>query len=346
MPKSSGQRARGHYIHQLSYSAQEKLVGVFVLGGLGLIVLLLILSRQQWGLFESPLRIQLQVMSAEGLARDTPVRISGIQVGRIESIELNDQHQLVLTARIQEQYRRLVRADSQVSLGKLSLLGRSSIEITPGSLDQPELPEGTLLLVAPNASIDELLSQVEPVLHAMEVTIQNLARITSAIEPQRLSQTLEQVELISHDLRQITQGIAAGEGLVGQLLQSQDLQQGVERSLEQLEASLASLEQRLEETQPLLAAATQLAVQGEQLLPSLPPLVDESQRLVEQVNQTLSIVNQQMDRLPLWADQIQVLMQESEQLLEALNHTWPLSRHQPSRRPPASQRPLEVQPYD
>ncbi len=50
-------RSKAHYIHRLTYSAQEKLAGTFVLIAVGLLVWLLITSQKTQNLFEDEITL-------------------------------------------------------------------------------------------------------------------------------------------------------------------------------------------------------------------------------------------------------------------------------------------------
>lgn len=50
--QDQNKRTRAHYIHRLSYSAQERLAGTFVLIAIALLVWLLVTSQKTQNLFE------------------------------------------------------------------------------------------------------------------------------------------------------------------------------------------------------------------------------------------------------------------------------------------------------
>ncbi len=336
---TSPRRGSTHYIHRISYSTQEKLVGLFVLTALVVFLTLFIVNSRQLHLFDNPLRFQLQVKTAEGISRDTPVRISGIQVGRVDRIEITEEHNIILYARVHEAYKNLVRADSVASIGKLSLLGRSSIEITPGSPHQPLLAEGSFLPVEEPLSIDDLLAQVEPVLLAAEETVQNIALISGAINPDVIERLLANAYLVSEDVQNMTGQVAAGEGPVGSLLFDAAMQQQITNSLAQLETLLQGLEARVDQLEPTLQQVEGISRETHQQLPGI---LAESSQLLRQVNTTLSGVNQEMTHLPDLLERVDLLMDQTDLLLDRIANTWPLSRGDSA----VSPRLIEVAPHD
>jgi len=306
------QKGSTHYIHRISYSLQEKLVGLFVLTALVIFFVLFILNSRQLHLFDDPLRFQMQVKTAEGISRDTPVRISGIQVGRVDRIEITEDHSLMLYARVHERYKSLVRDDSIASIGKLSLLGRSSIEITPGSPDQPLVEDGSLLPVEEPLSFDDLLAQVEPVLLAMEETVQNIAKISGAIRPEMIEGLVANLHQTSIDVQAITGQVAAGQGPVGSLLYDPQIQAQLADTVTHLEATVQAAQARIEELQPTFAELEGIGRQSNQAL--------------KEVNTTLIGVNQEMTHLPDMIQRVDLLMDQTDILLDRISNTWPLSR--------------------
>ena len=93
-----------HYIHRTSYSFQEKLVGSFVLGAAALILILLFSLLRQQNMFEDDFEVYAVLTSAEGLARQTAIKISGIEVGHVSNFEITPNNDIKVTLRIFERY--------------------------------------------------------------------------------------------------------------------------------------------------------------------------------------------------------------------------------------------------
>src|SRR5260221_2746023 len=100
---------RVHYIHGLSYTMQERLVGAFVLSALVIGALLFFYSGQATTLFAKKFAITATLRNAQGLGPDAKVFISGVEVGRVKSIDITEMNDIRLTLVLLERFHGLVR---------------------------------------------------------------------------------------------------------------------------------------------------------------------------------------------------------------------------------------------
>jgi phospholipid/cholesterol/gamma-HCH transport system substrate-binding protein len=123
--------------------------------------------------------IKVPFTEATTLAQQTDVRISGVSVGKVKSIELSPDHRHALaTLEIDNAYAPLP-ADTRAVLRAKTLLGEAYIELAPGSETGPKLAEDATLpvaQVAPTVKLDEILRTFdEPTRAAFQAWMQNAA---------------------------------------------------------------------------------------------------------------------------------------------------------------------------
>ncbi len=136
---------------------------VFVLACFSLILFM-------WVTFGGPVpfqphgyRFKVPLEEASQLTKEADVRISGVAVGKVKNVELDDGKALT-TIEMDEEYAP-VPVDTRVVQRTKSLLSEAYLEITPGSPDSPELAEGKTLSAAnleETVELDELLSTFDP----------------------------------------------------------------------------------------------------------------------------------------------------------------------------------------
>jgi phospholipid/cholesterol/gamma-HCH transport system substrate-binding protein len=85
--------------------------------------------------------VRIQFEDVSGLKRASPVRISGVTVGKVERIEFVDVGRVLVTASLPEQITPKVDADAQIV--SVSLVGDYAVDFHPGSAAQ-RLPPGRL----------------------------------------------------------------------------------------------------------------------------------------------------------------------------------------------------------
>jgi phospholipid/cholesterol/gamma-HCH transport system substrate-binding protein len=110
-------------------------------------------------------QITVPFTEASQLAEQSDVRISGVDVGKVENIELGPGgKEAVALLNIDDKYAPLPRS-TRAMLRTKTLLGETYVELTPGSKDEPPLPDnGTLpaAQVAESVQLDEIFQAFDP----------------------------------------------------------------------------------------------------------------------------------------------------------------------------------------
>lgn len=177
---------------------------------------------------------------AGGIEVGSPVRVSGIKVGKVESIEFfvptdpgkvalkepgsveTDGGKAVLPLRLKVSVRKDaafgVRSDSRFYINLAGIIGERYIEITPGTLQNPELKAGALVAGVDPPRIDQLLSQSFDLAGKIkEIMDENKGDITRSIEllyklSGNLNKTLQWVDksaIFKTDLAKLVENLIA-----------------------------------------------------------------------------------------------------------------------------------------
>jgi virulence factor Mce-like protein len=133
-------------------------MAIFTLSCFGLLLYL-------WSAFGGPVplkphgyRFQASFAEATQLAQEADVRISGVNVGKVKTIDLSDDGRTDATIEIDDQYAPIPK-DSRAILRQKTLLGETYIELTPGTEASGKIPEDGRLetaQVAPTVELDEI----------------------------------------------------------------------------------------------------------------------------------------------------------------------------------------------
>lgn len=117
-------------------------LGVFVLGSLLLLAMLIVLFGELPDFFRSQLHYTLKVPQAPGIVEGTPVRKSGIRIGEITSVDLNpDNGEVTLGFVVQKRFQ--LRTTDQMTLVRGLVLGETTVNFTPKPEGRGEpAPEG------------------------------------------------------------------------------------------------------------------------------------------------------------------------------------------------------------
>jgi len=296
MTAKNNKRTRAHYIHRLSYSAQERLAGTFVLLAVGLLVWLLITSQKTQNLFEDEITLYATMSSIQAVNKDTNVIISGLEIGSVTDVNIDNNNQVIITMSILKKYQKLIRTDSTAELlnFKFALLGKSVIEISVGSPQLPIIKDGSTLVIKESFNLVQLIAKFEPVLVTLQDSIKQMNEILQAIDPQQVGGNVSNLESITADLKAITSQIRQGKGPVGSVIYSDDMKDDVLSTTENLKI-----------------------------------LTERTKAVIEQTSTLLISIQQQVDQLPEITDKVAPLLDEADKTIKATQKIWPLSSSVP-----------------
>jgi virulence factor Mce-like protein len=172
-----------------------------------------------------PKGYQVTVSFAEGtqLAVEADVRISGVPVGKVKTVE-PDPESGRSTARLQleEDYAPLAR-DTKAILRQKTLLGETYVELTPGSPDAPRIPEGGTIAasqVSPTVELDEIFRAFDGrTRRAFQTWMQDQAVATRG-RAQDINDALGNLEPLAEDANVLLRVLNSQEGAVRQVVRN------------------------------------------------------------------------------------------------------------------------------
>jgi len=140
-------------------TGQLLVIAGFALSCFGILLFLWITFGGPTPFKAKPYEIKVSFTEAAQLAQQSDVRISGVTVGKVQSIEVSPDGQRALaTIDIDDKYGP-IPSNSRAILRTKTLLGETYVELTPGSRSAPDLPDGGTLAVgnvAESVQLDEI----------------------------------------------------------------------------------------------------------------------------------------------------------------------------------------------
>ena len=110
-------------------------------------------------------QVKVPFTEASQLAEQSDVRISGVDVGKVESIELGPEgKEAIALLNIDDKYAPL-RDSTRAMLRTKTLLGETYVELTPGAAGEPALHDGATLpsaQVTESVQLDEIFQAFDP----------------------------------------------------------------------------------------------------------------------------------------------------------------------------------------
>ncbi len=205
-------------------------VGALVLAAMAVLVLVvLLMSSSEGGLFAPKLTLRTYFNNAGGLKSGAPVTLEGVTIGNITNIRVVPERSpkpVEVSMRVGGKYIKILHVDSTTSIAQAGVLGDSYVDITSAHAKGPQPPNNSEL-----ASIEA--SSLQGVITASQASIEEVTRLMR--NANRLVDTLNsthgtvgglindpafysKLNRIASNLDKLTADIGNGQGTLGKLV--------------------------------------------------------------------------------------------------------------------------------
>ncbi|WP_243688073.1 MlaD family protein [Geotalea toluenoxydans] len=146
----------------------EKKIGLFAaIAIVGALAVVLFIGADK-DLLTPKYKLKFTTEKGTGFAKGMPVKLSGFRIGRIKSINLNEQAMVDIEIEVNKKYQKWIKSDSSARLVKEGLVGDSIIEVTAGSAKAMVLKNGDTINFEKSKGLEEVANdiaeEVKPVL--------------------------------------------------------------------------------------------------------------------------------------------------------------------------------------
>lgn len=226
----------------MSQVTTEAKVGIFVVIGVVILTYMtLTIGQYRFGK-EKGYTIKVRLQSATGVDLKSPVKIAGVEVGKVEDIRL-DEDKAKLILRIDDGVK--IPEDSEVVVRGTGLMGEKHIEIIPGSPQARRLKPGEELVKStPPTDMDQLFSQLSDVITDIKGVTSSMNKVLGGDEGR------ESLKAIIDNIRDISENLnmAFTENKLGRMIEnfeafSQDMREISSQNRDALNQTIANLEE-------------------------------------------------------------------------------------------------------
>ncbi|HEX9022744.1 MAG TPA: MlaD family protein [Geobacteraceae bacterium] len=200
----------------------ERKVGFFFLVSIVVLSILLEIG-EKWNPFEKQITYRTFLTSITGLKVGDPVRLAGVDIGRISDISIqNDRVEIDFTVKPGTR----IKTDSTASLRMTNMLGGQFLGLTLGSPNATLLPPGSTVTGKDVASIDSIVDNVSELTRDTRIFIDSLNKNQEEVLG-KLSSILDEnrgnLRGAITNLNSITGKFDRGEGSLAMLLNDRSL---------------------------------------------------------------------------------------------------------------------------
>ena len=207
-----------HYVHRLSKESIERLIGVFVLSIVGILIAVLLFIGSQQRLFSEKYILKTVLDEGYGLKAGFPVNLAGIEAGKVESIDFNDENKIEVVLKVQRSFQERIREDSVITVISQGLMGSKILEISPGSVSKPVIKDGGTIKSSTILEFDNIVAGVNPLLIKATKVLDAVVILSS-----NLNASLERIDTVFKTLDEMIVEVKEGKGSLGVLLRDERL---------------------------------------------------------------------------------------------------------------------------
>ncbi|MDP1646089.1 MAG: ABC transporter substrate-binding protein [Thiobacillus sp.] len=203
-------------------------VGLFTAASLLLAGVFLVYLLHARGFFEDTFHLQLAAASADGVAPGVPVVFSGIEIGRVTTLGMNEEGGIIIHTEFLGRNAKWLKENSTFTLDK-PIVGGARIRVDSPDLYAPALPDNSTMLLLTSDISKEIPLLVERV----KAILDNVEHLTR--KDGEINATLANVQTVT--------GRMTGEyGMLESLLGSPEKARAVTDSLDKTRALITNLD--------------------------------------------------------------------------------------------------------
>ena len=218
-----------------SLAWSELKIGVLTIAAIAIAGIAVFMLTGSRGFAWQRYNLKAQFADVAGLSSGSPVRVAGVEVGTVTDVALVGER-VDVTLQVNRVYRDRITTDSTATLGSVSLLGESAVDITP-STKGTAIPEwGYVPQGRAKGQIADVADQagrgIEELTGLIHDTRQGRGTVGKLMTDDRLYAEMHQFVATAGEL---ARSVREGRGTVGKLLNDP-------KTADELEASLKNIE--------------------------------------------------------------------------------------------------------
>ena len=186
------------------------------------------------GFFWQRYPLKTKFTHVAGLKDGSPVRIAGVEVGSVDGVEVTGP-EVEIVFYVNKNKSALITSESMASLGSISLLGESAVDITPGT--GAPLPENAYVKTGkPAVAIATVAVQASEGVEALKTLANDISAGKGTIGKLATDEALyAELQQFVGAANQMAQSVRQGKGAVGKLMNDPKTANSLEASLKNME---------------------------------------------------------------------------------------------------------------
>ena len=218
----------------------ETRLGIFVAVTI-LAAILIVETLGNFQLFRGGYHVSALFNSAQDLKEGNAVKMAGVDIGRVEKIELSGQ-KVKVTMKLNSGT--VVKTDSKATIKFTGLMGQNFVAVTFGGSDSPKAAEGSVLETEEQPDLNAVMAKLDNAASGMQNLFQSFSgeKLDNLIGPliDFVKQNGGHIGGAISNIETITAQISSGQGTVGKMIYDQTLYDSAMDTVSNLQGTVAS----------------------------------------------------------------------------------------------------------
>src|SRR5687767_3001307 len=190
------------------------IVGIFILGGLALLVTIILVMGGQRKSFAKTITVSAIFDDVAGLQEGNNIWLAGVKVGTVKKIAFNPDSKIMVSMNILSSMQPYIHKDARAKISSESLIGNKIVVLTGGTAQAPLIQSGDILGIKTSVNTEDMMT-------TLQENNKNLLAITT-------------------DLKLLSQRLTSGQGSIGKLLYDETLVNTLQKTLNTLNSAAAN----------------------------------------------------------------------------------------------------------
>ena len=319
----------------------ETRIGVFV--AFALVVILIILeSIGGFAFFKQGYKLHAYFKNVQELKTGAEVRMAGVRVGNVSSIQLtNDQVLVTMNLNKELEKNGQVKTDSKAAVKFAGLLGQNFVSIDFGTPTGVPAANGAYLQAQEQADLSQLMNKLDDV----ATGVQNLTKSFSGESIEKLVGPL--TDFVKHNdaaltatignMKTVSDKVARGEGTVGKLINDETLYNTALNTISNFQSTGTDIREAVQQARLLLTNANDVVatvnrgegtvgkfIKDDKVYREAEGSLTNLHQILQKINQGQGSVGKLVNDESLLKN-VKLSLQKLDKATESLEDTGPLS---------------------
>jgi phospholipid/cholesterol/gamma-HCH transport system substrate-binding protein len=197
-------------------------VGIFIFAGIVIFIVMIFMVGSDKGLLSPAKVVFAKYKHIQGLKVGASVHLAGIQVGYVDDISFiptDEGAEVLLTLKVNDKYFFMIRSDSFATIATQGVLGDKYIQMTLGSLNEPQLKSGDFVRVKEMESVIDKLGEGGGMFDRVDSVLVKLDEVLGQLgEDQKMLKIVSNLEEATLNLKTVTHKLNDPGTLLGGLV--------------------------------------------------------------------------------------------------------------------------------